>query len=196
MSTSFRAIPTPGPVSPLPPCSPPAAPTLTLPVWLPVWLVSCLLAPAGCQSDRLPQDQPPAAGTAEARVVVETNGAPEAIGPYSQGIQAGNTLYLAGQLGLDPATGELVEGGIEAETRRALQNLGAVLGEAGFDFDDVVQSQVFLADLDEFGAMNEVYASFFGDRPPARATVEVARLPRNGRVEIQLVAVRGGDARP
>lgn len=196
MYTPFRTIPTVGPVSSLPPRSPPVAPARTLPVWFPVWLVPCLLAPAGCQSDRLPQGEPPAAGPAEARVVVETNGAPEAIGPYSQAIQAGNTLYLAGQLGLDPATGELVEGGIEAETRRALQNLGAVLGEAGFDFDDVVQSQVFLADLDEFGAMNEVYASFFGDRPPARATVEVARLPRDARVEIQLIAVRGDGAGP
>lgn len=196
MYTPFRTIPTVGPVSSLPPSSPPAAPARTLPVWLPVWLVPCLLAPAGCQSDRLPQGEPPAAGPAEARVVVETNGAPEAIGPYSQAILAGNTLYLAGQLGLDPATGELVEGGIEAQTRRALQNLGAVLGEAGFDFDDAVQSQVFLADLDEFGAMNEVYASFFGDRPPARATVEVARLPRDARVEIQLIAVRGDGARP
>lgn len=122
--------------------------------------------------------------------VIETDRAPPAIGPYSQGILVGNTLYLAGQLGMDPETGELVEGGIVPETRRALDNLGAVLEAAGFGFEDVVQSQVFLADLEEFGAMNEVYAGYFGDAPPARATVEAARLPRDARVEIMLTAVR------
>lgn len=122
--------------------------------------------------------------------VIDTNQAPAAIGPYSQAVQVGNTLYLAGQLGLDPESGELVAGGIEPETRQTLENLGAVLAAADFAFDDVVQSQVFLADLDEFSSMNEIYATYFGDRPPARATVEVARLPRDARIEIMFTAVR------
>jgi len=133
---------------------------------------------------------PPDAPATTQRIVIATPDAPEAIGPYSQAIQVGNTLYLAGQLGMDPASGQLVEGGIEAETRRALDNLGAVLAAAGFDFGDVVQSQVFLADLNEFALMNEVYAGYFGEAPPARATVEVARIPRDGRVEIMFTAVR------
>lgn len=153
---------------------------VTLGILLPVLVVSC-------------QGQPPAVERAgEDRRVIETAGAPEAIGPYSQAVQVGGVLYLAGQLGMDPGSGELVQGGIESETRQALENLGAVLREAGFDFDDVVQSQVFLADLDEFQAMNAVYAEYFGEAPPARATVEAARLPRDARVEIMLTAAQGG----
>ena len=121
---------------------------------------------------------------------VSTPNAPQAIGPYSQGFRAGDTLYLAGQLGLDPATRELVPGGIQAETRRALENLKAVLAAAGFSLGEVVQAQVFLADLADFAAMNEVYATYFPEDPPARATVQVAALPRGARVEIALVAVR------
>ncbi|MEX2530409.1 MAG: RidA family protein [Gemmatimonadota bacterium] len=121
---------------------------------------------------------------------VSTPDAPEAIGPYSQAILVGSTLYLAGQIALDPTTGEMVEGGIEAETHQVLRNLGAVLEAAGFGFGDVVQSQVFLADLDDFQAMNAVYGEYVGDPAPARATVEVARLPRDARIEIQFVAVR------
>jgi 2-iminobutanoate/2-iminopropanoate deaminase len=122
--------------------------------------------------------------------IIATDGAPEAIGPYSQGVQVGHTLYLAGQIGLDPATGELVDGGIEAETRRAMDNLQAVLEAAGFSMADVVEAQVFLADLEEYGAMNEVYSSYFGSAAPARAAMQVARLPRDARVEIKLTAVR------
>ena len=121
---------------------------------------------------------------------VSTPEAPQAIGPYSQAFRAGDTLYLAGQLGLDPATRELVPGGIQAETRRALENLKAVLAAAGFSLREVVQAQVFLADLADFAAMNEVYATYFPEEPPARATVQVAALPRGARVEIALVAVR------
>ena len=121
---------------------------------------------------------------------VSTPEAPQAIGPYSQAFRAGDTLYLAGQLGLDPATRELVPGGIQAETRRALENLKAVLAAAGFSLGEVVQAQVFLADLADFAAMNEVYATYFPADPPARATVQVAALPRGARVEIALVAVR------
>jgi len=121
---------------------------------------------------------------------IETPLAPEAIGPYSQAVLAGNTLYLAGQLALDPETGVLIEGGIAEETRQVMENLGAVLEAAGFTFDQVVQSQVFLTDLSDFAAMNEVYAGYFGPIPPARATVGVATLPRGARVEILMVAVR------
>lgn len=129
-----------------------------------------------------------------ARIRIDTDRAPAAIGPYSQAVLAGNTLYLAGQIALDPESGEMVgggpEGGIEAETRQVMENLGSVLEAAGFTFDQVVQSQVFLVDLDDFAAMNEVYASYFGDLPPARATVGVATLPRGARVEILMTAVR------
>ncbi len=122
---------------------------------------------------------------------ISTDAAPEAIGPYSQAVLAGNTLYLAGQIALDPATGDMVgEGDIEAETHRVMQNLAAVLEAAGFDFDDVVQSQVFLVDLADFQAMNAVYGEYLDAPYPARATVQVAALPRDARVEIQLVAVR------
>ncbi len=131
---------------------------------------------------------PPAAR----REAIATAGAPAAIGPYSQGIVSGDTVWVAGQLGLDPATGTLASGGIEAETRRALENVRAVLAAAGLSLDDVVQTQVFLADLDDFQAMNAVYAGFFPKTPPARATVQVARLPRGARVEILAVAVRPG----
>jgi len=122
---------------------------------------------------------------------IATEAAPEAIGPYSQAILAGNTLYLAGQIALDPATGEMVgEGDIEAETHRVMQNLAAVLQAAGFDFGDVVQSQVFLVDLADFQAMNAVYGDYLEAPFPARATVQVAALPLDARVEIQLVAVQ------
>lgn len=124
------------------------------------------------------------------RKVIATDGAPAAIGPYSQAIQVGNVLYLAGQIGIDPATGQIVDGGVEAETRRAMENLAAVLEAAGFSMDNVVQAQVFLADLNDYTAMNEVYGSYFSDQPPGRAAVQVARLPRDARVEIMMTAVR------
>jgi 2-iminobutanoate/2-iminopropanoate deaminase len=128
------------------------------------------------------------------RIRIDTERAPAAIGPYSQAVLVGNTLYLAGQIALDPESGDMVgagpEGGIEAETRQVMENLGAVLQAAGFTFDQVVQSQVFLVDLDDFAAMNQVYASYFGAVPPARATVGVASLPRGARVEILMTAVR------
>jgi 2-iminobutanoate/2-iminopropanoate deaminase len=124
------------------------------------------------------------------RRVISTPDAPAAIGPYSQAIQVGSTLYLAGQIALDPVSGDLVEGGIQAETRRVMENLGAVLEAAGFAFGDVVQSQVFLTNLDDFGAMNGVYEGYFGQGAPARATVGVAALPRGARVEILMTAAR------
>ncbi len=123
------------------------------------------------------------------RKIVSTVQAPKAIGPYSQGIRVGEFIFCAGQAGLDPATGRLVEGGIEAETRRVLKNLAAVLDEAGTSLGNVVKTTVFLTDMTEFKAMNAVYAEFFPTNPPARSTVQVARLPADARVEIEAIAV-------
>lgn len=122
--------------------------------------------------------------------VIATDQAPKAIGPYSQAILVDGTLYLAGQIALDPSSGKLVEGGIEVQTRRVMQNLNAVLGAAGYRFDDVVQTQVFLSNLNHYKAMNSVYATYFDERPPARAVVEAARIPRDALVEIMMVAQR------
>jgi 2-iminobutanoate/2-iminopropanoate deaminase len=120
---------------------------------------------------------------------VHTNNAPKAIGPYSQAIRAGNALYTAGQVALDPESGQLVEGGIEAQTRRVLDNLAAVLEAAGGTLANVVKTTVFMQDLGEFVAMNAVYAEYFTAQPPARSTVQVAGLPRGAKVEIECVAV-------
>jgi 2-iminobutanoate/2-iminopropanoate deaminase len=119
---------------------------------------------------------------------IHAEGAPAAVGPYVHAVRVGDLLYTSGQVGLDPATGKLVPGGIEAETRRALENLQAILRAAGTGFDRVVKASVFLIDMDEFASMNGVYASFFGDTRPARTTVAVSRLPVGARVEIDLVA--------
>ena len=124
------------------------------------------------------------------REVISTKDAPAAIGPYSQAILVGNTLYAAGQIAIDPATGEMVEGGIEEQTDRVLKNIQAVLKAAGFSMDEVVQSQVFLSDLNNYAAMNEVYATYFKETPPARAAVQVARLPKDALVEIMVTAVK------
>jgi len=122
--------------------------------------------------------------------VVVTQGAPKAIGPYSQAIRVGNTLYLSGQIAIDPGTGEMVGDDIQAQTRQVLDNIQAVLDDAGFSLSDVVQSKVFLADLNDYAAMNEVYGAYFKEHPPARAAVQVARLPLDALVEIMVTAVR------
>jgi 2-iminobutanoate/2-iminopropanoate deaminase len=124
------------------------------------------------------------------REAIYTSSAPEPIGPYSQGIKVGRFLYLSGQIGIDPQTGKLVEGGIEAETHQALKNLKAILEAGGLPLADVVQAQVFLIDMDEYGIMNTVYGEYFDTSPPARAVIQVARLPRDARVEIIMSAVR------
>ena len=153
-------------------------------------LLLAALVSGGCQADS--QDLNNTASTLEAfeRRVIAAPDAPEAIGPYSQAIQVGNMLFLAGQIGLDPGTGTLVEGGIEAETRQVMENLSAVLKAAGFSMEDVVQTQVFLADLSEYSVMNEVYGSYFAGAYPGRAAVQVARLPLDARVEIMMTAVK------
>lgn len=124
------------------------------------------------------------------REVIYTSSAPAPIGPYSQGIKVGRFLHLSGQIGIDPQTGNLVEGGIEAETHQALKNLKALLEAGGLSLADSVQAQVFLVDMDEYGIMNTVYGEYFAGSPPARAVIQVARLPRNARVEIIMSAVR------
>jgi 2-iminobutanoate/2-iminopropanoate deaminase len=127
---------------------------------------------------------------APARRTISTDGAPKAIGPYSQAVDDGTFVWCAGQIGLDPASGDLVAGGIEAETERALRNLEAVLAAAGLKLSDVVKTTVYVTDLAEFGKMNAVYARHFPTNPPARATVQVAALPKGARVEIEAVARR------
>jgi 2-iminobutanoate/2-iminopropanoate deaminase len=122
---------------------------------------------------------------------VTTSGAPAAIGPYSQAIKAGEFLFVSGQIPLDPATGTLVEGDVRAQTRRVLESLGAILAEAGASFDRVVKTTVYLVDMGEFPAMNEVYSTFFGSPAPARATVQVGRLPKDVRVEIDAIVHLG-----
>lgn len=123
------------------------------------------------------------------RQAIATPNAPAAIGPYSQGISAGGLLFLSGQVALDPASGQLVAGDIRAQTERVLKNLEAVLAAAGSSMAAVVKTTVYLADLNDFAAMNEVYARFFSAPPPARSTVQAARLPRDARVEIDVIAV-------
>jgi 2-iminobutanoate/2-iminopropanoate deaminase len=120
---------------------------------------------------------------------IQTDQAPAAIGPYSQAIKAGGLVFVSGQIPIDPRTGEFVAGGIVEQTERVLINLAAVLEAAGSSLGQVVKTTVFLADMAEFAAMNEVYGKFFGDLPPARATVAALGLPRNARVEIEAVAL-------
>jgi 2-iminobutanoate/2-iminopropanoate deaminase len=127
---------------------------------------------------------------APSRRAVSTAEAPAAIGPYSQAIEAGPFLFVSGQIPLDPATGQLVDGDIARQTEQVLRNLRAILAAAGLSFAHVVRTTVYLKDLGEFEAMNAVYARFMPDPPPARSTVEVARLPRDVRVEIDVIAVR------
>jgi 2-iminobutanoate/2-iminopropanoate deaminase len=121
--------------------------------------------------------------------IIATDQAPSAIGPYSQAVRSGNFVFASGQIPIDPATGEFVAGGIAEQTERVLKNLTAVFEAAGVAMDQIVKTTVFLADLNDFTAMNEVYARFFKENPPARATVQAARLPRDAKVEIEAIAV-------
>lgn len=130
------------------------------------------------------------------RKAIHTEQAPRALGPYSQAVQIGQTLYISGQLGLEPSTGRLVEGGIEAQARQALLNIQAIVSAAGFSMRDVAWVQVFLADLSDFAAVNEVYRSFFEEPYPARAAVQAAALPGGGRIEITAMAQKAAPAAP
>ena len=125
------------------------------------------------------------------RETISTPGAPAAIGPYAQAVRAGQFLFLSGQIPLDPATGQVVEGDVSVQTARVLDNLAAVLDAGGASFASVVRTTIFLADMNDFAVVNEVYGRRFPANPPARATVQVARLPRDVRVEIDAVAYLG-----
>jgi 2-iminobutanoate/2-iminopropanoate deaminase len=120
------------------------------------------------------------------------NGVVKPIGPYTPGVAVGGAMYLSGQIGLDPATGNLVEGGTEAQARQVMENLGAVLKEAGLGYGNVVKTTIYMTDLGEFAKVNEIYATYFpaGGVPPARSTVQVAALPRGARIEIDFIAAR------
>ena len=125
------------------------------------------------------------------RQIVQTKQAPGAIGPYSQAVIANGFVFTSGQIPIDPATGQFVSGGIAEQTQQVLKNLTAVLEAAGSNLQQVVKTTVYLADMQDFTAMNEVYATFFGTEPPARSTVQAAGLPRDARVEIDVVALAG-----
>jgi 2-iminobutanoate/2-iminopropanoate deaminase len=123
------------------------------------------------------------------RQTISTEKAPKAIGPYSQAIKAGHILYTSGQIGLDPKTGILVEGGVEAETRQALENLNQILSSAETDLQSVLKTTVFLQDINDFTRINAIYAEYFKDQPPARSAVQIAALPKGAAVEIEAVAL-------
>ncbi len=123
------------------------------------------------------------------KTIVATDQAPQAIGPYSQAVKANGFLFLSGQIPLDPVTGQLVYGGVAMQTRQSLVNIKAVLAKEGLTLENVVKTTVFLHDMNDFAAMNTVYAEFFPAEPPARSTVQVARLPKDAAVEIEVVAV-------
>jgi 2-iminobutanoate/2-iminopropanoate deaminase len=122
--------------------------------------------------------------------IIQTNSAPAAIGPYSQAVRAGNMLFASGQLGIDPATGNFVEGGVKEQTVQVFKNIRAILSEAGYTLTDVVKTTVFLADMTDFAVVNEIYASQFEGDFPARSAVAVKTLPKNGRVEIEIIAIK------
>ena len=124
------------------------------------------------------------------RQAIKTNGAPAPVGPYSQAIRSGDLVFCSGQVGLDPSSGELVDGGVEAQAERALKNLQAVLDAAGLTIDDVVKTTIFLADVADFSAVNAVYGRFMPDPPPARSTIGVGGLPKGALVEIEMTAHR------
>ncbi|QQS51411.1 MAG: RidA family protein [Bacteroidota bacterium] len=123
--------------------------------------------------------------------IVSTTEAPSAIGPYSQAVEINGMVFLSGQIPIDPKTGEIVPGGIQPQTEQVLKNIGAVLKAAGLDYSDVVKTTCFLKDMNDFAAMNQVYARFFVENQPARAAVEVARLPKDVQIEIELIGVKG-----
>jgi len=125
------------------------------------------------------------------RDIITTDRAPAAIGPYSQAVKTQDLVFVSGQLPIDPQSGHLVTGDIRNQTRQAMQNLGAILAAAGSSFDRIVKTTLFIADMDQFATINEVYAEFFPGQPPSRACVQVARLPRDAGVEVEAVALHG-----
>ncbi len=126
--------------------------------------------------------------------IIATPDAPAAVGPYSQAVRVGSTIYCAGQIPLDPKSGQIVSGGIDAQTRRVMENITAVLKAEGLGFDHIVKTTIFLMDLADFQTVNEIYGSYFKQAPPARSTVQVAGLPKGARVEIEVIAVVDGNS--
>ena len=124
------------------------------------------------------------------KIIVNSKRAPAPVGPYNQAVFSGDTLYVSGQIALDPETGNMVQGGTAAETRQVMKNLGAVLQKAGMDFKNVVKCSIFIRDMNEFTLVNEIYREYFDDQAPARETVEVSRLPKDASVEISCIAVK------
>jgi 2-iminobutanoate/2-iminopropanoate deaminase len=122
---------------------------------------------------------------------ISTREAPAAIGPYSQAVRAGSTIFCSGQIPLDPKTGQIVAGDISAQTKRVLENIAAVLRAEGLSFEDVVKTTIFLTDLGDFQIVNEIYSSYFTGQPPARSTVQVSALPKGANIEIEVIAVAG-----
>jgi 2-iminobutanoate/2-iminopropanoate deaminase len=148
-----------------------------------------------CQSQSSPADasaseESPVENMNAAKKVIKTDQAPNPVGPYSQAIIAGNTLYLAGQIAINPESGDMVTDNIENEARQVMDNLQAVLEEAGMSMDNVVKTTIYMTDLNNFGKVNEIYGSYFGEMPPARVTVGVAALPKGANLEITMEAVR------
>ena len=124
--------------------------------------------------------------------IISTSDAPAAIGPYSQGVRVGSTIYFSGQIPLDPKSGQIVSGGTDAQTKCVMTNIGALLRAEGLTFENVAKTTIFLADLADFQTVNEIYGSYFKQAPPARSTVQVAALPKGARVEIEVIAVANG----
>ena len=135
-----------------------------------------------------------AATIARMKKIISTSEAPGAIGPYSQAVRSGSFLFCSGQIPLDPKSGQIVPGDIASQTRRVLDNIAAILKAEGLTFDHVVKTTIFLTDLADFQTVNEIYASYFNQAPPARSTVQVPALPKGARVEIEAIAVADGDS--
>ena len=126
--------------------------------------------------------------------IISTSEAPAAIGPYSQAVRVGSTVFCSGQIPLDPTTGQIVSGDISAQTKRVLENIGAVLRAEGLSFENLVKTTIFLTDLGDFQIVNEIYASYFNNQPPARSTVQVSALPKGAKIEIEVIACANGGA--
>jgi len=126
--------------------------------------------------------------------IISTTDAPAAVGPYSQAVRVGSTIYCAGQIPLDPKSGQIVSGGIDVQTRRVLDNITAVLKAEGLTFDNIVKTTIFLTNLADFQTVNEIYASYFNQQPPARSTVQVPALPKGANIEIEVIAVANDDS--
>jgi 2-iminobutanoate/2-iminopropanoate deaminase len=123
--------------------------------------------------------------------IISTSDAPQAIGPYSQGVRVGSTIYFSGQIPLDPKTGQLVSGDIKVQAKRVMENIGGLLRAEGLNYDDIVKTTIFLADINDFQAVNEIYGSYFKQAPPARSTVQAGALPKGAGLEIEVIALAG-----